>query len=270
MRPSIGDTSHTGDTSDTEDDVTVEALRRRGALGPFVIADWHADTDTGTTRTHNEDRWCGDPERGFVIADGIGGHAGGGEAADMAASCMFDSIEQLAETSARRLIDHVNRAVVEIGDRHGFDQLGSTLCVLAVRRTHAVVVSVGDSRAYRWRQGGLEQLTRDHSVRAELDAAGIPLQSAIDSNVRLDALTSFIGRRHEIAPAYSAVSYAVASGDRFLLCTDGIHDQVPFAEIERAMSAASSRASVDLLLELARTAGGRDNATAIAMSFANK
>lgn len=255
------------DTSRTQDDLFVEALRRQGVLGPFVVADWAAATDTGLVRPLNEDRWLADASRGFVLADGMGGHAGGAAAAELATKTTFDSLDRLAETTAGDLVKRANEAVTSYGDQHGIDKMGSTLCALAGRRTHVVIVNVGDSRIYRWRAGQVELLTRDHSVRAELLAAGIPLEAAIEANVRLDALTSFIGRRTELAPPFTVASFSILSDDRFLLCSDGVHRQVDLDRLESALGASSCQQTVDQLIGEARAAGGLDNATAIAVKF---
>ena len=165
-------------TAQTEDDDLVEQLRGQGILGPFRVVDWAALSATGGRRQRNEDRALIDPAIGVVVADGMGGHPGGELAAEVTARFAFARLGGLREVSARELVEHANAEVVRAGDERGFARLGSTLVALAVHRNHVVVVNVGDSRAYRLRDGELEQLTRDHSVRAELDAAGIPLAAA--------------------------------------------------------------------------------------------
>lgn len=255
------------DTSTTRDDEFVEALRRQGVLGPFVVTDWAAATDTGLVRKVNEDRWMADPALGFVLADGMGGHAGGEVAAELTVATTFAMLDQLAESTARIVVAHANRAVTDYGDRNALPKLGSTLCALAARRTHVVIVNVGDSRVYRWRTGEIEMLTTDHSVRAELMTAGVPLEEANRSHVRLDALTSFIGRRPELVPPFRVASFSVVNDDRFLLCSDGVHRQLTLDQIQSALGATSCRISVDRLIEGARAAGGFDNATAVVAKF---
>lgn len=255
------------DTAQTEDDGLVDQLRLQGILGPFRVADWGAETDRGTARERNEDRVLIDPRVGAVVADGMGGHPGGELAADVTAHTVFARLSGVREPAARELVAEANAEVVRAGAEHGYDQLGSTVVALAVHRNHVVVINVGDSRAYRLRDGELEQLTRDHSVRAELDAAGIPHATAERAHVRLDALTAHIGQPHEFVPAFQAASFSVMHGDRFLLCTDGVHGQVTHDAIRRALGAPTCTAACRALVAAANAAGGRDNATAAVLEF---
>lgn len=255
------------DTGSTEDGGLLDSLRAQGILGPFRVADWSALTDTGLTRPANEDRYRADPAFGAVVADGMGGHDGGALAAEVTVDVAFPRLPGLGEASARELVERVNADVVRAGAERGVTRLGSTLVVLSIHRTHVVVVHVGDSRAYRLRDGELEQLTRDHSVRAQLDAAGIPLTAAEQAHVRLDALTAHIGQPDQFVPTYQAATFSVMGGDRFLLCTDGVHGQLGADAIRRALGASTCAAACRTLVGAARAAGGRDNATAVVLEF---
>ena len=254
-------------TAPTEDHDLVDQLRGQGILGPFRVADWAALSATGSTRARNEDRTLIDPHIGAVVADGMGGHPGGELAADVTARVAFAHLRGLREATARALVDQATTEVVRAGATNGYHRLGSTLVALAVHRNHVVVLNVGDSRAYRLRDGELEQLTRDHSVRAELDAAGIPLATAEQARVRLDALTAHIGQRSDFAPVYQAASFSVMAGDRFLLCSDGGHGQGTAAAMRRARGAPTGAAACRALIAAADVAGGRDNATAAVLQF---
>ena len=255
------------DTGRTEDGELLDSLRAQGILGPFRVADWAARTDTGLVRAANEDRHRVDPAFGAVVADGMGGQAGGALAAEVTVDVAFTRLPGLSEASARELVERANADVVRAGAEHGVPRLGSTLVALATRRTHVVVVHVGDSRVYRLRDGELEALTTDHSVRAQLDAAGIPLEAATQAHVRLDALTAHIGQAGQFVPAYQAASFSVMGGDRFLLCTDGVHGQVGAETIRRALAAPTCAAACRALVAAATAAGGRDNATAVVVEF---
>lgn len=254
-------------TAPTEEDGLVDQLRRQGILGPFRISDWAGRSDRGLRREQNEDRLFGDASTGFAVADGMGGHAGGELAAEVAVKVAVERLPGLTEAGARELVDAANVAVVRAGVEHGLDRLGTTLVALVSEPSHVVVLSVGDSRVYRWRDDELEQLTVDHSVRNELLASGVPLESAAAANVRLDALTSFIGQRSEFSPACRVASFSIMTGDRFLLCTDGIHGQLEPGEIGRALASGDCAAAVTALIDGANQAGGRDNATAIVIEF---
>ena len=256
------------DTTPTEQDGVLDQLRREGILGPFVVVDSAGGSDIGLTRAINEDAWCIVADSLFVVADGIGGHEGGALAASTAVKSVTEYGVGMTEVSGRALAASVNRAVVEAGERTGLDQLGTTLVVVAAHRNHVVVLSAGDSRVYRMRGGELEQLTSDHTVRNELVESGVPLEMARQSNIRLDALTSYMGR-HVDNPTIHLASYSVMAGDRFLMCTDGVHGQLTSEVITLTMTAGSCGEIIDALLQRARDAGGRDNATAVVVDFDN-
>lgn len=254
------------DTTPTEDDGLLDQLRRDGVLGPFRVSDWAGDTDTGTVRPENEDTWRAVDGLLFVAADGVGGHAGGALAATTATEVLIAHGVDLTEARAGELAARANSAVVAAGAAAGTPRLGTTAVMLAVHRNHVVVMSVGDSRAYRSRDGDLELLTRDHTVRDELIASGVPIEAAERSNIRLDALTAYLGRNIE-RPVVHAASYSVMAGDRFLLCTDGVHGQIDEHRITEALLGATCADAVAGLLRAARGEGGRDNATAVVIEF---
>lgn len=255
------------DTAGTADDEAVDELRRHGIVGPFAVADWAVLSDTGLRRPRNEDRWIADPAVGVVVADGMGGHAAGDVAAEAAARATFADLPGLREPGARDLVRRANAAVARAGAERGVERLGSTFVALAVHHNHVVIVHVGDSRAYRLRDGELEQLTRDHSVRAELEAAGVPLEAATQAHVRLDAVTSYLGHVTEPVPPFRVATFSVMAGDRFLLCSDGVHGSVGPDVILRALGTATCRGACHALIEAANAAGGSDNATAAVIEF---
>ena len=251
------------DTQPTEDDEVVDQLRRAGVLGPFRVSGWAARSHTGLVRTHNEDRWRERDNRLFVLADGMGGHDGGDVAAEVAVDEAVLACTELTDVSAPDTVARINRAVVDAGERDGFDRLGTTLVVLVTYENRAVVLNVGDSRAYRLRHGELEQLTEDHTVRNELAQAGVPLERVRESNLRLNALTTHIGRRSDDPIPYHVASYSLQAGDRYLLCSDGIHGLIGAPAIVDALDGGTCEASAEQLIDRALRAGGRDNATAM-------
>lgn len=258
------------DTWPTEEDGLLDQLRADGILGPFAVTDWAASTDIGLRRPVNEDAWGSDGRTVFVVADGIGGHEGGRLAALSAVDAALVDAVGMSEASAGDVAARVNGAVVRAGAAAGIPDLGTTLVVLVVHRHHVTVLSVGDSRVYRLRDGEVELLTRDHSVRNELIASGVPFERATELNIRLDALTSFIGRMTAHPVACHIASYSIMDGDRFLMSTDGLHGQVEMTSIESMLSLPSCEDSAQALVAAARDAGGHDNATAVVMQFARE
>jgi len=254
-------------TAPTADDGLLRQLRASGILGPFEVDDWAGGTETGQVRQRNEDRWGHVGTTTYVLADGVGGNAGGELAAQTAVEVVLKSTDVLTEASAGELVVRANGAVLHAAELNDLSRPGSTLVVLAVHENHVIVVSVGDSRAYRFRDGELEQLTRDHSVRNELLASGVSLELIKDRQIRLNALTSYIGLRSYFAIPINVASFSVMAGDRFLLCSDGVHGQVTQEAMVDAMSLESCDDCVTSLLNLANEAGGRDNATAIVLEL---
>lgn len=255
------------DTSPTEEDGVLAELRRDGLIGPFVVADWAADSDIGIVRSVNEDRWGVVGDVLFVVADGMGGHDAGSLAAATAVAAVERFGRSITEVTANELCDVVNQDVIAVGERNATPSLGTTLVVLGAHKNYVVVLSVGDSRVYRFRGGELEQLTTDHTVKNELLASGVAVDVAERSNLRLDALTSHIGRRSAGGIGRYIASFSVMDADRFLLCTDGVHGQLLPDRMAAAMSEVDCRAAVEALLREARGRGGSDNATAVVAEF---
>lgn len=260
-------TGRIDDTQPTDDGGVVEYLRSQGLLGPFRISDWAALSDRGLVRDDNEDRWRERERRLFVLADGMGGYAGGAVAANTATAEAIATCGDLTDASAPEVLEHINDAVGRVGARLGLEELGTTLLVLVAYQNHVVTLSVGDSRIYRMRNRSLEQLTEDHTVRNELLSAGVPLERARDSNIRLDALTAHIGPRNEDRSNFHVASYSVMAGDRYLLCSDGIHGQVDADDLAASFGYLTCEEAVAELVRLARASGGRDNATAVMVGF---
>ncbi len=255
------------DTLRTEDNSVLQRLRAEGAFSAFVVADWAGDSSIGRVRTQNEDRWANIGHELFMVADGMGGHLGG----EIAAQALVDHIvgqgRAVVPGDVGNLVAEASSAVVAAGEQQGVSGLGSTLVLLAANGRNALIVSVGDSRVYRWRSQTLEQLTGDHTVRAELLDAGVDLEPYVERGVRLDALTSFMGQCDVDEVAFAAASFGLAVDDRFLICSDGVHGQLQEQEIAKSLELSSCADAVASLLETADAAGGRDNATAIVVEF---
>jgi protein phosphatase len=253
---------------DDEDDTTptevVEALVGLSATSRrLTVVDWGVATTPGTTRRINEDAWSRRPGA-YVIADGMGGRGGGSLAARTAID-QFLGLAPPADRGAPAIRDAVvtvNARVVRAATTWGFERVGSTLLAALFGGSVVTVVHVGDSRAYRCSGGHFDLLTRDHTVREELLAAGLDVAEYRDRGVALYGLTSFIGLEHEV-PRIDVLAVPMRAGDRLLLCTDGVHRQLDDGRLHRTVATGSCSESAELLVELADGAGGRDNATAM-------
>ncbi len=208
-----------------------------------------AASDVGNVRSINQDSYLELPESGlWVVADGIGGHSDGEVASRMVCDALadFQQVGTLDDTVAAACdrLEAVNDQLVRTAARSLIGaRCGSTVVALLVRGSQCAVVWAGDSRAYRWRSGRLDQMTRDHSVAAS---------HAITRAVGAQALLELDSCRDQVRP-----------GDRYLLCSDGLTHVVPDAEIAGCMAAADIAAAVQALIEVTRAGGAPDNVTAL-------
>jgi PPM family protein phosphatase len=222
-----------------------------------------ARTDTGRVRENNEDALlCLD--RIVAVADGMGGLPGGEIASSLAvalleAACTGRSLEEL-----EAVVRAANRAISERASAaQGLEGMGTTLCALALTDAGTLaVVNVGDSRAYLIRDGSLRQLTEDHSVTAELVRRGeLTEQEALDHPHR-NVLTRVLGGGPTVE--VDGAVQSVLPGDRLLLCTDGLFNEVSDEEILSLVDATDDlSAAVDALVDRAVSEGGHDNVTVV-------
>ena len=231
----------------------------RAVLSRLVVTDAAGASSQGR-RAANEDNWriSGDV---YVVADGIGGQEGGHVAAAVTVTELPDLVtEHLGDWSliARR----VSAAIADAGHEHGYPRPGSTFVVAVVHEDRVVVAYAGDSRAYRYRDGELRQLTFDHNVRWSMLDEGHTSDSGVVKAELLDALTSSVGVTDREAQI-DAISLPVQPGDRFLLCTDGIHDYLAPRQIRAALDLDTCAGACAQLTGAAESAGGFDNATAL-------
>jgi serine/threonine protein phosphatase PrpC len=244
-------------------------------------------TDAGRSergpRSQNQDCLFRDHTLGlFVVADGMGGHKAGEVASRVAVDAVVEFVRVTAASSeltwpypfdprlsvgANRLIVAMrvaNRKVHEGG--RGDPQLsgmGTTLVGALLEGDRIVIAHVGDSRAYRFRAGELEQITQDHTWVAAMLAA--------DANARTEdhpmrhVLTSGIGMREDVMP--TVTERPLASGDQWLLCSDGVHGPLDESGLKAALSKPSADEAAGEVVRAALAAGGTDNATAIVLRF---
>jgi PPM family protein phosphatase len=223
-------------------------------------------TDTGRQRNANEDSFFVRAPI-FVIADGMGG-AQAGEVASKAAADAFDV--DLPQAPPERVLEETiaaaNRSIHELAradpSRAG---MGTTLtaAIVDAEREEVGIGHVGDSRAYRLRDGRLEQLTRDHSLVEEMRRKGQLTESQAEDHPQRSIITRALGPEPEVEPDIQTVS--AAPGDVFLLCSDGLTTMLSEEQIAKLLRGASSlQAAVRALVEEANRAGGRDNITVLA------
>jgi PPM family protein phosphatase len=230
-----------------------------------------ARTDAGLVRPGNEDRFVVLAERGiFIVADGMGGHAAGELASEMAVRITCDAMGSLLGLSdedacqrVRAAIQAANEAIfqrtVAEWDKQG---MGTTATVLVLLEGRYVIGQVGDSRAYLLRDGRLLQLTRDHSYVQELMEAGLITPAQARTHRYSRAITRYIGESREVVP--DIYCGALEEDDVLLLASDGLTEMVDEEQLVRILSSdAEPQRWVDRMIAEANERGGLDNITAV-------
>ncbi len=223
-------------------------------------------TDQGR-RQVNQDRILIDHDHGvFVVADGMGGHRGGGTAAEMAVSAIAQS--QVTDSAALiRAVESANAAIFERSrtdpDLYG---MGTTITAMAIvvadGEERLSIANVGDSRAYRLRAGELELLTEDHNIVSELVRDGQLSAQQARTHRQRSVLTRAVGVEPEVA--VDVLEILPSEGDRFLLCSDGLTGDVDTSQIAGVLRryADPVEACRDLI-RIALAAGSKDNISAV-------
>lgn len=236
-----------------------------------------AATDIGLRRRQNEDHFAtwipDDPadreRRGvvMVLADGMGGSLAGEVASRMAVDAVLSSLREAdgdIPAALRDAMEAANHAVwAESHERPERRGMGTTLTTALMRGNRLFLGHVGDSRAWLLRDGRLRQLTRDHSLVAQLveDRHITPEQAKVDP--RRNVVTRSIGVGHHVEVDVQECPEALEPGDVVMLSSDGLHGLVPEAEIAAAASDPDLARACERLIELAKDHGGHDNITVV-------
>ncbi len=255
---------------------------RRRPVSIFRLSHW-ARSDVGRRREINEDFFVADSGLGlYLVADGMGGHAGGSTASRLAAGTVRSSLQafrrngsapaertgagagaeilQTLDRSVREASATIFNAASEVPDLEG---MGTTLTALVIDGKAAHVAHVGDSRLYRLRDGRLEQLTDDHSLVNEQVRAGfITAEEAAHSRFR-NIITRSVGFETEVTP--DTFSFPLEAGDLFLLCSDGLNSMISDEQIRKNLEKGRLDDVCTRLVAAANRAGGEDNITAVAV-----
>lgn len=243
----------------------------------YFIADGRSDC--GRLREHNEDTFLVDSKRGFfVVADGMGGHAGGeiasGLAVETLSNILLDRKNQNAgpwnKEVLQTAIEQANSTIWQDAQVHPErTDMGTTLTFLCWDRSRFYLGHVGDSRAYRLRGYELTQLTRDHTwVDMQVRAGVLSQQEAEHAQMR-HILVKSLGTQPEIEP--DIVPVDVELNDRFLICSDGLTDLVKLKDLRDILASKGTLSEITRkLIEKANAFGGRDNITAVVIDCSDK
>ena len=227
-------------------------------------------SDIGQQRENNEDRADAAPELGiFVVADGMGGHVAGEVASRVAVEAAIDAVRD--QPVPDRVCDEqrvlanatiaANVAVVEEAERRNLHGMGTTLTLLRIRSSSAIIANVGDSRAYSLTSSSMRALTQDQTLVALMLANGMITRDEAARHPERHVLTQALGTRDRIEP--QIVKTTFHRGTRLLLSTDGLHDIVPAHEIARIAAGEDLETAVGELIERANALGGPDNVTVL-------
>ncbi len=235
-------------------------------------------SDVGRVRDHNEDSALHDAEAGFVIvADGMGGHAGGHIASDLAVRVLADALRRPGATRAgeEAAIAAMQDGIFAANDHilaqarqdPGLFDMGTTLVACVFLPDCVITANIGDSRIYRIAGGAIVQVSEDHSLVAERVRAGELDPASAEARLMSNIVTRALGMEQV---AVDITVEAAHPGDVYLLCSDGLSDIVEPSEMAAAVGAARGdlqRACMDLI-DLANARGGPDNVTVVLAQIA--
>jgi len=219
-------------------------------------------THPGLVRDHNEDNYLIDEDLGlWVVADGMGGHACGEVASQIAVDLIHDKIMTGSNLQDAVAASH-DIVLMAADQRMGMPGMGSTVVAALLHQDHYEIAWVGDSRAYLWDQGKLRQLTRDHSyVQQMLDAGAISQSEAIVHPHR-NVITQAIGANDLEQVEVGIARVPMYKDQLLLLCSDGLTDEVRDDAIASVLgSTYDTQEKTAQLLQLALAEGGSDNIT---------
>ena len=228
---------------------------------------WGASTDVGMVRQQNEDSFLAE-ETLFVVADGMGGHNAGEVASALAVTTLKAGARLGIDTTEdfRELVQQANSAIYTASlDDSTQSGMGTTVTALSIvegEEPRVLVANVGDSRAYLWRSGALSRLSVDHSYVQELVNEGIITPEAARVHPRRNIVTRALGIDRSVM--VDVFTHFVRTGDRIVLCSDGLVDEVADTEIAKVLGQHTDpQETAEALVMVANTNGGRDNTTVI-------
>jgi serine/threonine protein phosphatase PrpC len=224
-------------------------------------------SDIGRVRRNNEDRYLLDEARKvFGVADGVGGLPGGAQAAQSAVDTVVSGLLEIHSTTEPDLVSVVhatNRSVIALGQQLSPGMgIGTTLTFGCLCEEGLRIAHVGDSRCYVARNGKFVRLTEDHSVENEARLRRARGEVVYYHEANRNALTRCIGQ--PTPPDVDIITFALARGDRYLFCTDGVTRLIPDSELgSLVMKHSQPKEALEEIIGLAIRRGGPDNATGV-------
>jgi serine/threonine protein phosphatase PrpC len=234
---------------------------------------WWAKTDVGKVRDENQDSWSVVPKYNlYMVADGMGGHAGGKIASTMATNYVekffVEDNPNKKQAFFNALIQANHQIFEKSSDTPELNGMGTTFTGFIKDKNRLHLLHVGDSKAYLYRDGSIEQLTKDHTwVEEQLRAGYITPEEAQNSKFK-SVITRSVGFSKSIEIDSHSIPYS--SGDLFILCSDGLSNYIPMPELERICTYSFYSELPELLVQSALNRGGADNITVVVVYIANE
>tara|TARA_E500000331_G_scaffold95529_1_gene91813 strand:+ start:378 stop:1538 length:1161 start_codon:yes stop_codon:yes gene_type:complete len=239
-----------------------------------------ASTHVGKVRKNNQDAF-GFNDYLFVVADGMGGHLGGEVASDLAVTALIKTFElsgKIRKKKVKRnesgLLDSVERAnnqiIEKASNNTSLKGMGTTLCAVMLgtgenQNPALLITNVGDSRIYQLSGGKFNQITEDHSLVADLVRAGELTPEEAARHPQRNVLTRALGIESNLKA--DMWELPINDGDKFLLCSDGLFNELSDTRIMEILSEASDpQTAADTLVNESVEVGGHDNVTAMVLT----
>lgn len=233
-------------------------------------------SDIGMKRKNNEDSCFIMPrEQVYMVADGVGGNNGGETASGMAVSTIAENIKKRNPAAVKKeqevidilkdCVELANRKIINFAKEHPENAgMATTIVMCCIRDEKAYFANAGDSRAYIARGGELFQITEDHSYVNTLIKKGAISPKEAMSHEKRNMITKALGAEDQVGADYYQTD--IMHGDVIILCTDGLHSEVPEKEMCMAIKETDDMSALAAqLVKMANNHGGRDNVTAVCL-----
>jgi protein phosphatase len=227
-------------------------------------------TDVGKVRSHNEDSggvfYNKEDQLLAIVADGMGGHAGGEVASQLATNLIQKKWEETnikqnakeIEGWIQQAVDEANELIYqEAKDGTELDGMGTTLVLAVCTQEFITVAHIGDSRCYLYREGKLKQLTEDHTLVNELLRTGHISQDDVAYHPRKNVLSRALGTEELVKTEVQTIMWE--ENDKLILCSDGLSNKLSDEELRKHLEEESFDHIGDKLVQIANERGGEDN-----------
>lgn len=231
-------------------------------------------TNIGLVRTGNEDAVLTDAPDLFAIADGMGGYAAGEIASIETIKVLQEEKKNFAGLTGEALCEALKNAAFKanshlrsiVCQKPDYEGMGTTLvAVYLAADGKAYALNIGDSRLYLWRGGELKQITQDHSYVAQLVSNGDITTEEARRHPQRNVILRAVGADENLES--DVFCFDIKTGDRLLLCSDGLSDMAADNEIAAVLTEPDADKAAEALIELALNNGGRDNVSVILLDF---